>query len=163
MAAMAALAAADGEDNVWVAASDGNITKVQEFIEADPKMLSMGDENGYSPIHAAAAYGHHELLQLLVNAGADIHQRDVDGDTPLHHCDNPATAELLLSLGASPLIANNQGVTAPQLHLADEEDAMVEFWRSKGILEAGPIITACPEDFPDHKDFETHIESIEDD
>ena len=103
-------------DNVWVAASDGNIAKVQAFIAADPTTVSSGDENGYTAIHAAAAYGHKELVQLLLAAGADIHAQDNDGDTPLHHCDMPEMAAFLISLGANPLAANNEGKTAPQVN-----------------------------------------------
>ena len=75
--------------------------------------MTRGDENGYAAIHAAAAYGHQELIQYLVTSGADLHARDSDGDTPLHHCDDPATAAFLISLGASPTIANDAGRTAP--------------------------------------------------
>ena len=130
------------DQNVWVAASDGDLAKVQAYVQADPALLSKGDENGYSPIHAAAAYGHKELMQWLVGAGADVHARDSDGDTPLHHCDSPEAAEFLLSvLGASPTIANDQGRTAPMVHLADDEEDMVAFWRSKGLLSTAPIVT----------------------
>ena len=127
--------------NVWVAASDGDLVKVQQYIAQDPKLATQGDENGYSCIHAAAAYGHHEMITVLLGHGADLHARDTDGDTPLHHCDNPETAAFLMSLGAQPTVANNAGKTPAQVHLEDEEEAMVEYWRSVGILEAGPIVT----------------------
>jgi hypothetical protein len=137
---MAALVS-DENENVWVAASDGDIEKVQKYIQDDPRMATSGDENGYTAIHAAAAYGHQQLIQILLEAGADLHARDSDGDTPLHHCDDPATAAFLVSLGASPTISNNEGKTPPQVHLEDEEEAMVAYWRSVGALDAGPIIT----------------------
>ena len=129
------------DQNVWVAASDGDLAKVQAYVQADPALLSKGDENGYSPIHAAAAYGHKELMQWLVGAGADVHARDSDGDTPLHHCDSPEAAEFLLSLGASPTLANNEGKTPPMVHLQDGEEEMVSFWRKRGELSEAPLIT----------------------
>jgi len=80
----------------------------------------------------------------LLSHGADLHARDSDGDTPLHHCDIPAMAAFLVELGASPLVANNDGKTPPQIHLEDEEEEMVAHWRSVGILDSGPIVTMVP-------------------
>jgi hypothetical protein len=157
---MAALAMTE-DDNIWVAASDGDMEKVQAYINADPKNASIGDETGYTPIHAAAAYGHHELITYLLSVGADIHQRDNDGDTPLHHCDAAATAEFLLSLGASPTIANNEGRTPPQTHLSDEEEEMVDFWRAQGILDSAPIITMVEEEFPGQAQLESFDEDAD--
>mmetsp|Transcript_25600 Transcript_25600/g.33323 ORF Transcript_25600/g.33323 Transcript_25600/m.33323 type:complete len:164 (+) Transcript_25600:17-508(+) len=155
---MAALAMTE-DDNIWVAASDGDMEKVQAYITTDSSAASIGDENGYTAIHAAAAYGHHDLINYLVSVGADIHQRDNDGDTPLHHCDAPATAEFLISLGANPLVANNEGRTPPQVHLSDDEEEMVEFWRAKGFLEKGPIVTMVPgSDFPEQGELESFDE-----
>lgn len=110
---------------------------------------------------AAAAYGHHELITYLLSVGADIHQRDNDGDTPLHHCDSPTTAEFLLSLGAEPTIANNEGRTPPQTHLSDEEEEMVAFWREKGILDSTPIVTMVQEEFEGQAQLETFDEMNE--
>ncbi len=38
---------------------------------------------GETPLHRAAAFGTEETIQLLVDAGATIDARDVNGDTPL--------------------------------------------------------------------------------
>lgn len=48
-----------------------------------------------------------------------------DGDTPLHHCDKPETAEFIMGLGADPRVPNSEGKTPPIAHLEDEEEAMV--------------------------------------
>ena len=36
-----------------------------------------------TPLHLAAAYGPREMIQLLVEAGADVQAQDKNGDTPL--------------------------------------------------------------------------------
>merc|ERR1719240_1248385 len=79
------------------------------------------DENGYTPIHAAASWGRIELLRALLQrdpAGANV--RDSDGDTPLHHVaaaselapeETKAIVELLLASGANPKLSNTEGRT----------------------------------------------------
>eukprot|EP00808_Paulinella_micropora_P017508 g8269.t1 len=123
--------ASEDDENVWIAASDGNLEKVQEYIRQQPHLLTLGDENGYTCMHAAAAYGHRDLLLYLLDAKADINVPDSDGDRPLHHCDLPQTAELLISLGADVNARNNNGQTPDQAHLAGEEKAMIEFWKQR--------------------------------
>ncbi len=50
------------------------------------------DPNGYTPVHAAASYGHRDLLYKLINVyNGDINVRDEDGDTPLHHVEDYET------------------------------------------------------------------------
>ena len=38
--------------------------------------------DGNTPLHVAALYGHHELVRLLVGAGANLHAMNDDGLTP---------------------------------------------------------------------------------
>ena len=44
------------------------------------------DENGYTPVMAAASWGHQELLELLLRLEPSaVEVRDAEGDTALHH------------------------------------------------------------------------------
>ena len=40
--------------------------------------------SGYTPLHLAARYGHHQLAALLIRKGARVDDRDCSGATPLH-------------------------------------------------------------------------------
>lgn len=79
-----------------------------------------------------------ELVQLLHCAGADLNLRDSDGDTPLHVCELPEVAEYLILNGADPLATNYQGDTIFDKAEEDENEAMIEYWMSKGLGNRGP-------------------------
>ncbi|CAK0798296.1 unnamed protein product [Prorocentrum cordatum] len=112
--------AAPGE-NLWTAASDGDIARVEELMALEGFTPSSPDENGYTPVHAAASWGHPELLRLLLSRGSEAaNVRDEDGDTPLHHVagNNDLAAEsqravidLLLEHRADPTLQNSEGKT----------------------------------------------------
>lgn len=57
------------------------------------------------------------LIRLLIKAGADPNQVDVDGLTPLMVCNSPEIAVSLLNHGANPALRNEDGQTAYDFHL----------------------------------------------
>ncbi|CCH61935.1 hypothetical protein TBLA_0F04020 [Henningerozyma blattae CBS 6284] len=110
--------------NIWVAASDGRIDLVEKFLNNDNGLIANSkDPNGYTPIHAAAAYGHVDLLRLLCQKyNGDINILDNDGDTPLHHCEDVETAKVIIEeLGGGYNLKNNEGKTALEVFEEDSE------------------------------------------
>lgn len=39
---------------------------------------------GWTPLHEACIRGHHEVVKILLEAGADINAQGLDQDSPLH-------------------------------------------------------------------------------
>ena len=62
-------------ENIWTAASDGDVDRVKELIEIEGVNPNAQDENGYSPLHAASSYGEIETLEYLLSIGADVNIR----------------------------------------------------------------------------------------
>jgi ankyrin repeat protein len=127
----------DENDNVWVAASNGDMGKVVNFIENQGVDVNAQDEHGYSPIHAAASYGQQALLGYLISKGADVNLRDADGDTPLLVCDDPGCFEDLLNSGADMQAKNTEdnGIEDRTLEFYEEEnEAMIAYLKTKGII-----------------------------
>jgi ankyrin repeat protein len=86
-----------------------------------------------APIHAAATTGNREMVQLLLDRGADPNQRQQSGYVAIHtaalHGDREM-AEMLLRAGADPRLANDEGTTAEDLARQKGHDAFVDWLRT---------------------------------
>ncbi|CAN6674375.1 hypothetical protein TRVA0_052S00804 [Trichomonascus vanleenenianus] len=108
--------------NIWIAASDNNRAKVEEFLAAG-QTPNDKDENGYTCMHAAASWGHKDLLKFLAEKGGDINVRDDDGDTPLHVVETADMARFLVEeMGADFKLKNSEDQTALEKLEEEEED-----------------------------------------
>jgi ankyrin repeat protein len=127
------------DDNIWVASTNGNVERVNFLIKEGGVPINAQDETGFSPIHAAASYGQLDLLQYLVENGADVHLRDGDGDTPLLVCEDPIVIEALEKAGAD-INARNQvgeGIKEKVINLLEDQDeceSLIEYLIKRGIL-----------------------------
>ncbi|KAI0090165.1 ankyrin repeat-containing domain protein [Irpex rosettiformis] len=115
---MAGPARARPEKNIWVAASDGDLERVQELVQSGLS-VNIPDPNTYTPMHAAASYGHIHVLEYLIAQGGDVNITDEDGDTPLYTVENVATAQWLVEHGAVINRTNSEGVS-PIAHLRED-------------------------------------------
>nr|XP_006635570.1 PREDICTED: protein phosphatase 1 regulatory subunit 27 [Lepisosteus oculatus] len=90
----------------------GDLEQIGRFIRARKVQLDTIYLSGMAALHEAVLAGNLECVKLLVKYGADIHQRDEEGWTPLHiACSDghPHIARYLLSLGASVEAVNENG------------------------------------------------------
>ena len=85
------------------------------------------------------SYGHTEIIELLLAAGANPNLPDLDGDTPLHVCETPEVAELMMINGADPTIVNEIGETVLDKAVEDENEDMIKFWTDKGFTARGEV------------------------
>lgn len=120
--------------NLWIAASDGDLPRVQALLDpSSPLYLGLGwtanspDPNSYTPMHAAASYAHIDVLDWLIsNAGGDVNVTDEDGDTPLFTVESVAMAQALVERGANPQHRNHEGQTAAEYLFEDGEEGQHE-------------------------------------
>ena len=74
------------------------------------------------------------LIELLIKAGADPNQPDVDGLTPLMACNSPEIAVCLMDNGANPALRNDDGQTAYDFHIKNGYPPIAEAikdWQAK--------------------------------
>jgi ankyrin repeat protein len=62
----------------------GNVGEVKRLIHNGEDIHCPEEEEGMTPLHVAAYLGRLEIVQILINAGAELNSRDSSGDTPLH-------------------------------------------------------------------------------
>jgi len=97
---------------------------------------------GLTPLHAAAERGPVDIVEMLINKGADVNRRTTtaQGDPPLMWASQQGRStvvEMLLAHGASPNVATlNFGLTP--LHAAAERGPVdtVEMLANKGALRS---------------------------
>jgi len=65
------------------AVQEGNLTRVQELIEADKMNLELQDDRQFTPINWAVTSGNLDIFMYLLEQGADIATVDIDGSNLL--------------------------------------------------------------------------------
>lgn len=109
----------------WMAASEGNLALLQSSLSSLNLPISAADVTGYTLFQAAASYNQQEIMQYLLQNGANIHATDNDGDSVLHYAGNVTTAKFLVEVGkVDPKVTNNQGKTALQAKQEELDDLM---------------------------------------
>ena len=90
--------------------------------------LSIRMDDGQTPLHLAAIYGHSGISQYLLNNGADIKAQDISGTTPLHEAvryGNIEIARQLLSKSADVECRDSLGKTPLLILVAPEKQAEI--------------------------------------
>ena len=101
--------------NVFILASD-NSPQLLPLLHLKPSLALSQDEHGYSLVHAAASYGHHELLRTLIrDFQVDVNIKDEDGETSLFAVETVETAKILVEeLDCDTSLKNDEGLTAEE-------------------------------------------------
>jgi len=101
-------------ENIYGAAMDGDLSRVQYYLQEDPAAVNARNESGLTPLHLAAWKGHSEVVRYLLRERADPNLQDINGDTPLHFAASWGyrdIVQLLLAQGAKVNARNRDGKT----------------------------------------------------
>lgn len=111
--------AEDGFQPLGLACFFGYYDVAEYLVKAGASLNSKSGNNlKAAPIQSAAAAGHHKIVRMLLEHGADPNIRELGGYTPLHAAAQNGDEEmirLLLFGGADLTITSNNGKTALDL------------------------------------------------
>ncbi|MFC1492769.1 ankyrin repeat domain-containing protein [candidate division KSB1 bacterium] len=132
--------------DIHEAAKSGDLQTVKNIIDSDPDKLESLDTGGYTPLLRAAIGGHTDLVEYLIDKGANIEAKERYQMTPLFWAINQKhtdTAKLLIEKGAyisvknifqsQPLVPAAEGNMREIVELLIEKGADVN---AKGMMGA---------------------------
>lgn len=93
----------------------GNLEGVKTYVEKGRDLNVQAEPYGHTPLYVATYYGHKEIAAYLLEHGADVNARALDGTTPLMCTamyNFPELTQMLIAAGADPDIKDNKGHTA---------------------------------------------------
>lgn len=101
-------------DELWGAAKTGNIEAVKGFLADNADINAVDSKYGVTPLCWAAFGGHAEIIELLIESGADVNAKNRDAGTALHGAAFLGQAEvvaLLIQKGADTNAKHESGDT----------------------------------------------------
>ncbi|KAA5545503.1 acyltransferase family protein [Roseiconus nitratireducens] len=104
--------------NVWAAVVDGQTDQVRAAIESSEIGVNAVNQDGASLLTVAVFLGQTDMVEMLLDMGADVHQRNRDGGTALHSAafvGRGEEAAMLLRAGAVTDAVDANGQTARDL------------------------------------------------
>ncbi|MXW17955.1 MAG: hypothetical protein F4139_04410 [Gemmatimonadetes bacterium] len=128
----------------------GGMFDVVEIPDIVAVLLAAGAEvnppSGTTPLHQAALVANLETVSMLIEAGADIHARDGNGETPLLRAGyyggfrNPEIIEVLIEAGADVNDRSDHGWTVLERALGSPADRVADVVQR--LLDLGADVNA---------------------
>ena len=117
------------------AAAEGDLEALGEAIRNEPEKINGINQNGRTALMIAAYEGHLGTVRALIEAGADIHLKDMKGHTALFRTayeGRMGTAKLLIEAGADVDARSNFNTTALMIAVNERDLNTMRFFIQSG-------------------------------
>lgn len=118
---------------IYEAAIEGDIDKVEDLLNDDPAQINAADEYGFTALHGVAGEDQLEIARLLLEHGANVDARNDEGITPLHLAAYSEMVDLLTEYGAELNARSNEGETPLHIQVSEVDS----FDTVQRLLELG--------------------------
>lgn len=102
--------------DLHVAVFTGNLKTIYQHIKAGSDLNVLESSRKSTPLITAAALGKTEATKILIEAGADLNYKNIDGSTALCTATifgNTEVAKILIDAGTDLNNQNNDGLNSP--------------------------------------------------
>jgi 26S proteasome non-ATPase regulatory subunit 10 len=86
--------------------SHDNVEDCKYILEREPSSVDIEGWHGITPLHRVATKGNIEILEILLQFGADVNKVNAFGETPMHYACHMASLRFL-----SILVDNGADIT----------------------------------------------------
>ena len=100
--------------DVFELARSGTADQAKKVLATNANAFNVINEHGFSPLILACYRGNEDVARVLIESGSDINKNSPMGTALMASAvkGNNPVAQLLLSKGANPDLADNNGTTA---------------------------------------------------
>ncbi len=115
-----------------------DLFNIAKHLESFPN-VNILDKDQRAPVHFAAAAGHVQATQMLINAGADVHIIDGLGNAPIHYAamaGDVETVRILLGAGTNINLQSAAHATPLVVAATFGQEAMITELLARGALTA---------------------------
>lgn len=123
--------------DLYDACAIGLVDRVRELAAAGPEAVNRFSSDGFAPVALAAFFGHPEVVQALIEAGADLNAqaRNPMKVAAIHaavSARNAGIVEMLLHNGADPNLQQQEGLTPLRAAVESKDEGIAALLRKYG-------------------------------